>query len=224
MSDFYRAVFRGVNPNTHKKRAILLVSVGQIYHEGAKLLAAIDLINRSDFEECTIMLADSLQRYNYFNDLSEAEAYQLAINLGEQWIERNSDILNKLVMRHQIIRWDSHYQYDSFCKLYRDQLISDYHSDINTKNAIDETINSYLSRQDKLDSKMSYDVISKNCFKYVIEECPILMPLWASQGYDFIIYPKKMTAAMRMTYEKFVLPQYPEKVTWLSLRLRGKSE
>ena len=222
MNKKYRAVFQAMKPITDGKHPILLISVGQSYHEGAKLLATIELLNRSNFKCCTVMVADSLQRYNFLNSLSQVEAYKLAISLGDQWIERNLSMLNQLIIPYEIIRWDCHYQQSLFYQPYKDQLIKDYFTDSKTKDAIDATINAYLARCANSISNLEYYKFYKSCFDYVLEECPILMPLWAHQGYDFIIYPKKMTRAMYITYEKFVFSHYPNKVIWLPLRFRQK--
>lgn len=218
MVNRYRATFKGADPDTNSKHSILLVSVGQQYHEGAKLLATVDLINRSNFEKCTIMLADTLQRYNYMDTLTQQEAYNYALSLGNEWIDRNTSILNNLSIPFGIIRWDTNYQNKSCYQNYRNKLINDYHKEDNIKLAIDKTINSYLNRKDITDS--SFKKYFDNCFNYIIEECPIIMPLWAYQGFDYIIYPKPMTPAMHITYEKFVLPKYPQKSVWLTLRFR----
>jgi len=45
------------------------------------------------------------------------------------------------------------------------------------------------------------------------------MPLWASQGYDFIIYPQPMSDAMQETYQRFVAPLM-DKANWLSVRFK----
>jgi len=44
--------------------------------------------------------------------------------------------------------------------------------------------------------------------------------LWASLGYDFIIYPKPVTPAMDKTRDLFVKDVYPAKCRWLHLRFK----
>jgi len=56
--------------------------------------------------------------------------------------------------------------------------------------------------------------------QYLIEELPIVMPLWAQMGYDFIIYPKPITPAMKKTYELFVENRYDAKCQWLYMRFK----
>ncbi len=72
----------------HKSSCMLLISVGQIYHEGEKLSLVIDLINNK-FKTCTIMLCDTLQRYNLMEDYNEKEAYQLTLRQGAEWLNIN---------------------------------------------------------------------------------------------------------------------------------------
>ena len=144
--------------------------------------------------------------------------------MGAEWIERNTPILNDLALPYVVIRWDAHLEKSTFYQTYRDQLMKSYLTDSTSKKVIEMTINKYLNRQAiSLSTEELKEKAKKNCLKYVLEESPILMPLWASQGYDYIIYPKKMTSTMRLSYEQFVLPHYPEKVFWLPLRFRKKS-
>lgn len=222
MNSSYRAVFQAMRPNTQNKNAILLISVGQKYHEGQRLVAAIDLINRSNFLKCTIMVADSLQRYNHYH-LAQDEAHKAANQDGEDWIKRNLPIIQQIKTKYEIIRWDKHLSCDEFCKKYRDELLQDYNSNQKVREVINTGIEKYIARQEFITNEENKNMLSQISLNYMLEESAILMPLWANQGYDYIIYPKKMTEMMNLSYEKFVLPIMPDKVKWLPLRFRIRS-
>lgn len=224
MSKIYRARFRAVKPEAKHKSTILLISIGQEYYEGPKFEATIDLINRCDFKSCTVMLADSLQRYNYMNHMNEREAIEAAIKNRNSWIKRNQYILNKLEIPNAIVHWDQHLTNKDFFNQHLDILKNAYSSDIEVKTAIDNTIEKYFIRRHDILANHPQDLAFKNCLDYIMEECVVLMPMWASQGYDYIVYPKKMTTAMEMMYNKFVLPQYPNKVKWLPVRFSASTD
>lgn len=202
-------------------KAILLVSVGQRYHEGDKLAATVDLINRSGISHVTVAVADTLQRTN-FPDLSEEAAYDHALEQGDEWLSRNGEILGRLQPGHDILRWDevlADGDYRGLRKLVEDE----YHTNDEYRQAVDATIGKFLERLSARDGSAELEKAFKNCLSYLIEECPIIMPLWASQGYDFVIYPQPMTSAMAKTREIFVHPEHPDKCVWLSLKFKKRS-
>lgn len=47
--------------------------------------------------------------------------------------------------------------------------------------------------------------------------------MWAHQGYDYVIYPQPMTAAMSESQRLFVTTEYPGKGGWLSLRFKKRA-
>lgn len=203
---------------TENKKCILLISVGQRYHEDDKLAATIDLINKSKFSSCLIAIADTLQRHNYL-DKSLDEAYQTSLLMGDEWINRNINIINRLNPKVEILRWDDALQNEQYA-FFKQKIEKEYQVNNSYQNAIHTTISSFTDRVKHRDPYANIDLIFSNCLKYLIEECPIIMPLWASQGYDFVIYPKPMTKAMAMTHELFVKPIYHNKGDWLSLKFK----
>ncbi len=84
--------------------ARLDISVGMEYHEGAKLEATVEWA-KSRYQSVIISVADTLQRYNLNGD------YALSLALGDEWIERNQDIIKGCIIQ----RWDdviNHPYYD----------------------------------------------------------------------------------------------------------------
>ncbi|WP_433463982.1 tRNA-dependent cyclodipeptide synthase [Spirillospora sp. CA-128828] len=91
----------------------LPVSIGQAYHEGDKLRATVDWVNRHagrPFRQCTIVLADSLHRHNLQGPHSWSEARAT----GDSWLNRNSRSLTGLIIPHRIVRWDDLLQHPEF--------------------------------------------------------------------------------------------------------------
>ena len=103
MNDRYRVA---VAQNGHKgiKTARLNVSVGQEYHEGNKMDAMCDWLNRN-FDKIVINVCDTLQRHNIeASGIEPDRAYRMAKANGDQWLERNKTYIGK-IKHAKIIRW-----------------------------------------------------------------------------------------------------------------------
>jgi hypothetical protein len=218
---FTKAKFDNENAELKNKSCILLVSTGQKYHEGERLAATVDLINKSHFSSCVIAVADTLQRHN-FHTMPTTIAYQHGLQTGDEWIARNADVINTLIPKTKILRWDTALQNIHYAGI-KEKLDREYVENPAYRDAINDTIAIFTDRVKKRDTESNIDNITANCLTYLLEECPIIMPLWALEGYDFIIYPKPMTKAMAMTREIFVEQEYPNKAQWLALKFKKLS-
>ena len=130
---------------------LLGISVGGDAHEGERLSAIVDGINRIHDNDkvihCDIMLCDTLQRYNYMIDgkTDEEVAIRLSKAEGEAWIKRNKPILEKLKLSYRIIRWDecrSDSQYQTAISEVKDK----YNKDPKFQEAISRSTQTFLSR------------------------------------------------------------------------------
>jgi hypothetical protein len=79
-------------------RVRLMISVGKEYHEGAKLKAAVDWINRNPtIRDVHVSVNDFLQRHNLVAaGINETRAGAMALAEGARWIERNAGILAEI--------------------------------------------------------------------------------------------------------------------------------
>ena len=221
-----KATFRH-NPHGHKttypqSSTILLISVGQHYHEDEKFAATIDLINRSKFKKCDIMLGDSIQRHNMFtvHDEPSEIIHKKSIVLGDEWLERNKKFYNELSMPYQIFRWDMWLK-DPNYKKYRMVIDELYNNDPVVHQAFQESINEFLSRYTKQFSNFNKETACINCLEYLKEECAIIIPLWSELNYEFLIYPCNMLKAMAAIKEK--LMPTSDHLYWLSLRFKRRA-
>jgi len=89
-------------------RVRLMISVGQPYHEGGKLQAVVDWLNRNPkIGEVHVSVNDLLQRHNYMAaGMSEQKASAAALAEGTLWLERNADILSGIKAATTITRWE----------------------------------------------------------------------------------------------------------------------
>ncbi|MEU5438526.1 tRNA-dependent cyclodipeptide synthase [Streptomyces sp. NPDC020719] len=202
-------------------RAVLLVSVGQRYHEGDKLRATVELVNRSGFAHLTIAVADTLQRTNYLG-ISPEDAYAKALREGDEWLERNDKTLGQLSVPHEVLRWDEALEDPDYAG-FRQRVEHAYENDPRYRQAVDATIGKFVDRLTLRDPGADTELAFRRCREYLIEECPIIMPMWAHQGYDHIIYPQPMTVAMADTQRLFVTEEFPGKGGWLSLRFKKRA-
>lgn len=192
---------------------ILLVSVGADYHEGEKLGATVDLINRGGFAHVTVAVADTLQRHNL--QAGTSGAYDESRRRGDQWLARNRPLLDLLTPESDILRWDDALADPRYPRALQD-ISRAYGSDSAYRSALDSTIDRFVARRER--DARDIDRIRDGCLTYLLEEVPIIQPLWAAQGYDFVVYPQQISAAMQATRELFVA----ERAEWLPLRFKKR--
>jgi len=224
----YKAAFKyeadaNYQNTLNNKKALLAISVGQSYHEEGKFIATIELINKQMFKQCDIVLGDTLQRYNCYGRMNPEEALIYCKEQGDQWLKRNAYALSILNVPHSIIRWDellSHKCYEKNKK----NIMDTYHNDCSYKKALHDNVETYLDRLKALNPESDETLLFSWGLQYLLEECPVIMPLWAEMGYDFIIYPKPLTVGMAKTRELFVNGKFDDKCQWLSLRFKRRSQ
>ncbi|KTC82339.1 hypothetical protein [Legionella cherrii] len=207
--------------NFEGKKALLFISVGQAYHEKGKFLATIELVNKYPFGRCDIVLADTLQKHNHYGRLGEEKAYIFAKEAGDLWLERSAFALSKLNVPHSIIRWDDFLLHEDYAAL-KERVDAAYRDNEEYKAALHTNVLTYIERLTLINPSTDTSTLFTHGLNYLIEECPIVMPLWAKMGYDYIIYPKPLTPGMAKTRELFVTDEYSDKCQWIYLRFKKK--
>ncbi|MCF8587205.1 tRNA-dependent cyclodipeptide synthase [Gordonia sp. HY285] len=211
----HKAAFdlKGLHYDYSGRSTILLVSVGADYHEGEKLGATIDLLNRSGFGRVTVAVADTLQRHNL--DADPGSAYRFSRRRGDQWLARNRRLLDLLTADVDILRWDAALSDPDYPRAL-DRVRAAYASDAAYASAIDTTIDRFVARRG--DDLPDEERVRTGCRTYLLEEVPIIQPLWAAQGYDFVVYPQQISTAMQATRDLFV----ESGAAWLPLRFKKR--
>jgi tRNA-dependent cyclodipeptide synthase len=98
------------NQSTHSWadfiKARCQISVGQDYHERSKLSAMLNWC-ADRFNTVTVCVNDTLQRYTtmFEENISEASAFDVAMQKGTEWIERNEGIWCKK-SNISVVRWE----------------------------------------------------------------------------------------------------------------------
>ena len=202
------------------------VGLGLKVCEGSEFLGTLKLINAS-FRSFTILLDDSIQRYNMriLSDLSDEALRNQAIREGDLWLQRNKSIIDLVSVPYNIVRWDDWANHPSY--LEHNKIVEAlYQSDEWYRAAFEDTIEEFLSRfqkniasDDAKIKKFDYDYAYQSCLLYLKEECSV-MCLWAQALYDFEVYPTGRNKAMMATYEKIIKPNFPDHLKSVSLHFR----
>lgn len=201
----------------YKASCMLLISVGQPYHEGEKLTATIDLI-KNKFHSCTIMVCDTLQKYNLMEHHNEEDAYKLSLQKGDEWLIRSKEQFAKLEIPYNIIRWDDIIQDVTFPAKLR-QVEELYRSNPAYCNAFLNTVDSYFLRLMKRGEVLDKEERYKISLKYLIEECAGML-IWADRGYNFEVYPTTRAEVMAATFEFLIKPFYIDTLLPVALRFK----
>jgi len=214
-------------PHEKLLRCALIISVGRPEHEGRKLAAAINFINKK-FSYCDIAICDTLQRHTIamFNDLTEKDALFVAEQAGIEWFKRNQEILNLLTIKHDFLCWDEWLRSKEFEKL-RQKVLFQCENDAVFRKNLDETIHCFLSRAQKKCSAGGFDFgkAYQHCSNYLIEESAIMMLIWPEKKYHYVVYPHAVPKVLDEAHKRFVLPKYPDFLHWLEIKFekRGKN-
>ena len=187
---------------TKNKVCVLPISVGQRYHEGINLISTIDLINKSKFKKCVLVVADSLQRHTIkiLENIEKGEAEKKSKNEGKKWVDRNSKIINKISLNFEIKFWDEWLKSDSY-KLKKIIFEKNFLKSEFLKSEFFKTSKFYLDRL--LKNNYIKEINSEKLefsLEYLKEECTIMSMLWISEGFDYIIYPSDMTPAISASF------------------------
>ena len=201
-------------------KCLMPISIGQKCHEGDKLSATIELVNRS-FKSCVILIDDSVQRHT-LNIISPEkklnELYEQSIREGDGWLLRNKHIVNSIKIPFYIIRWDKWLYHENFNLKYEkvDKL---YNNNASYRESIDINIQEYVERFKKkgiaFDEKHAFSC----CLNYLKEECAG-MCLWIDESCEFELYPSGRNHAMQATYDLLIKPYYPNLLRSVGVRFK----
>lgn len=201
---------------------IYLVSVGQDYHEGEKLFAAINLINKK-FAQCTIMVNDLLQRHTIAleNNIDNTTASKLAIEEGDKWIQNNSQLLQLFKIPTSLHRWNQWINTSLFeeCKNRIDIL---YEKNTSFREGMNNTIHEFLTRYKRRTNEIDQEKAFSLCLAYLKEETSVIVGMWKDFAYDFILYPGKQIEILRIAYKIFGVDN--SCLRWLHLKFRRNNK
>ena len=225
-----KAVFRGVTPEQKEKfkdsTGLLTISVGQESHETERFAATVELINQS-FNGCYVMLYDTLQRYTMALNSSHDPEYfhSNALELGNQWLQRNEQYWQSIKGLKGIIRWDEWLKLSRFSHQ-KKQIEQMLNVDLEYKKIFDSTIELYLKKYINrlsdtsfFDEERAYNL----CFDYLLEEC-VAYCLFFTTGCEFEIYPNNHNEAIIETCKRFLWTEHPHDLKMLTLIFKNAGQ
>jgi tRNA-dependent cyclodipeptide synthase len=194
----YKIEVRGAGWRERKKEsASLLISVGQSYCEDSKLLATVAWI-QSNFSECFVDVADTLQRYNLIalNGLSPDEALSIATKNGVDWLARNENILNNLTIPFTIRHWDSWLNHEDFSTIIIDihQL---YASNAAFRDKVNHDIIEFVRRRENDGLITGPDIkikFAEQSLRFVLEEIAVSIIMGREKPASVIYSAKELSS------------------------------
>jgi hypothetical protein len=205
-----KAFFKYLDENERKKlnnsTCLFTISVGQQSHEGERFEATMELINRS-FSSSIMLIDDSLQRHNMaLNQKEDAEYfYNISVQEGDLWLERNEEYYKKCKNLKKIVRWDYWLNHPDYKKQH-EKLKTALKGDNNYLTAFEHSIDEFLSKYTKrLTESNNYQIdrAKKLCLDFILEECTALT-LWPELNAKYEAYPGIHNKAIEETRKRFV--------------------
>ena len=220
----YKASFTKLNKEILEispGHALLTISVGQRPHEGKRFAATIRSVNDT-FKKCTIAVCDTLQRHSLAilsNGLTADNLYEITKKEGDQWIERNQEIIEDIIdIDYNIKRWDDwlfHSKYNSL----RQEINSLYKNDEDFYNIVNLLATDFTKRLFSRGHKLNEQDSIAKCTEYLLEECAA-MSIWYDEGYDFEIYPSVRNKAIEYGFSKIRPDLYNKKLFGLGINFK----
>jgi tRNA-dependent cyclodipeptide synthase len=202
----YKAYYRWTSAQDKlefmQSHTLVLISVGQQYHESEQLDAELCLINKS-FKQCTILVGDTLQRHSLqilYPGIKEQEAYEISRLRGIEWRQRNQKYIDALTIPHSVITWDWYLKHKDFPK-YLDLVYKLYDNDSEYRETVYRLAENFINRDEARwhDRKAAFEL----SLKYLQEESAATC-VWAMDGFRFNVYPTGDNEAMSVAYRKLV--------------------
>ncbi|MCL2468798.1 MAG: tRNA-dependent cyclodipeptide synthase [Alphaproteobacteria bacterium] len=173
----YRVRVRNRSDWRNYARLRLLISVGKPYHEGEKLQAVVDWINKNPhITEVQVCVGDFLQRHNliaYGED--EERASYMALLAGTSWIERNESILSGLQPKWSFTRWTDWFGIEEFYRTHAAilRLETENHA---FKKSLDLDASSLAKRKELRGESVPKDLV-QHSYNFVTEELAVFTML-----------------------------------------------
>jgi tRNA-dependent cyclodipeptide synthase len=151
----------------------LHISVGQPYHEGDKLSAAMDWA-RARFPRVIVCVNDTLQGFTiaFEKGIPRPLAYVEGLYTGDDWETRNGAVLQGADIR----RWESWKTWPDYPRAFA-QIVALYQSDDAFRAGLDGTIDRFWSRREGKhpaytpDRRAEFHAVSRD---YLLEEVAVI--------------------------------------------------
>jgi tRNA-dependent cyclodipeptide synthase len=165
-------------------RVRLMISVGQEYHEGKKLHAVVNWINRNPtIDTVHVSVNDALQRHNYAAEgHTQQQAKSIALAEGTLWLARNEEALAGLTASKTITRWNDWFENSEYPAT-RATLDNYRRSNLEFEAALNTDASAHAARKMNRGETIP-EALTKYTTEYLLEELAV-----------FAIQAKKLPAA-----------------------------
>lgn len=170
------------------------ISVGQEYHEGQKFKAAMDW-GVENFSKLIICVNDTLQRHNLiFEGKNPEEAFDIAQQLGSDWVERNSSFISDAMKKAdnvEVVRWETWHKHPDFVEEFQNINFL-YDNDTYIQDEINREAEAFWLRRKKannLSSNFQHEKFLKHSIEYLKEECAIFSIMFREKPPAADVYP-----------------------------------
>lgn len=194
-------------------RLRLMISVGKLYHEGAKLRAVVDWINKNPgVVEVQVSVNDFLQRHNLIAYGSDEEsAGHIATLAGTAWIDRNKETLAGLRAKWSFTRWEEWFGTEEYREAHA-AILKLESEDQAFKEAL-KVDSSSLAKRKELRGEFVPENLVRCSYEYVTEELAIFA-LQSRRLPAAEVYPGTSLESVKYLYGK----DLPEKLLTLKNR------
>lgn len=157
-----------------------------------KSLQALLLWTVERFDKCLVIVGDHLSRFNgqILDGLDGDEAIEAALDLGDSFIRRTSDIFSQLSDgKVQLTRWKQHLESKEY-KESRAVLGDLFASDADFRASIEKDAFAFVRRHTRRNHRLAVemeDAIRLSC-EYLLEEIAVFSAL-SEQGWNVELYP-----------------------------------
>lgn len=198
------------------------ISLHSRNHQGDGLSAMVDWINcQGKFNHVRVGLSDTLNRFSYARDCSVSlkAAYRAVAEKGDEWLSENLNILDRLTMPHDLVRW-SHWLDTHTAEVERNRALFNqaYEEIPEFRASVDADIFAFLARTN---SDHSLDNIDR-CRQYLIEELAVYSVIFRERPATTVYPGKQLNCFAYMREEKPVdLPTAIGNTKFIRLGIHG---
>jgi hypothetical protein len=207
--------------------SLFSVSMGidKILVQGKCLEKIVEAINPI-FSKCDIVISDTLQRFNLmlrYPDMSEEKALQVAADIGNNWLEKNENILKKLNIPFKIYKWNDWLNHQDFQRHY-EYVCNLMNEEPDFAISIMHSIKEYFKRKTKQDdSDVLLNKAMPLAYNFVLEEAAVML-LWCDVGYDFELHPSNRSAALTYVHKLYYKDKNQRYLKQCRIKILGKHE
>ncbi|GJM06358.1 MAG: hypothetical protein DHS20C10_00920 [marine bacterium B5-7] len=205
----YKAKFTGLGHlNTDTLRAlscVIPISLGNTSQTSEKLQVTLSSVSKY-FGHCSILIADTLHRYN-----QENISRQTLHECGKNWLQKNQTYLHALTIPYTIIYWEKCLQAPGYTKA-KQKVNELYRKSEKYRLLVQQDAMLYLKRQTNSSKAMTRctHATSTNSINYFLEETAVTISYFVEHHFNVIIYPGKIPSSIEYVINKYVKPTHPD--------------